>query len=303
MKNLNITSGEDLTIHDQFPMETNLHGPDISEKIIIYPRLVVYKNMLPNFKEHIEVLKESYIPHENNYYFKQWEDWYGLGDIMNLGLDPLSEEKFDQNDLYLNKQINLINALRNAFYKCTYDYVNYWNFELPNWVENGLSICKYNETRHNDKYAMVYHTDFRPTEVDAPGKKFGLTCTVYINDDYDGGGLSFLHEESGDVIDYKPDAGDIVVFPSGQPYWHAVDRVDNGEKYFVRCFWSYFTKGSKEWILNEMKYGRATWEKMETERLKKENEMGLHHKYLLEDGQTISRNATGFKPKRRIKIQ
>jgi hypothetical protein len=302
-KNINITFGEDLVIHDKFPMVDNLVGTDINEKIVIYPKLVVYKNMLPKFKEHIDALKESYFPHNNNYYFRPWEDWYGLGDIMNLALDPLVEKKFSEDNEYLNRQIDLINALRNAFYKCTYDYINEWNFDLPNWVANGISICKYNETKHDDKYAMTYHTDFRPTEVEAPGKKFGLTCTVYINDDYDGGGLSFLHEESGDVIDYKPNAGDVIVFPSGVPYWHAVDRVDNGEKYFVRLFWSYFTNGSKEWISNQLKYGRDAWEKIETERMKKENQMGLHHKYLLEEGEKIERNATGFIPKRRIKIQ
>lgn len=304
MKNENITTGEHLTISKNFPMIEGLIGPDVEEKIIIYPKLIVYKNMLPNFKEHMDLLKESESPKTNNYYFKPWEDWYGFGDMLNIGLDPLKEKQFNDDNLYLKKQINLINALRNAFYKCTYDYVNEWKFEMPNWVENGLSICKYNETKHSGEYAMLYHTDFRPTEIDAPGKKFGLTCTIYINDDYDKGGLSFIHEETGDVIDYKPSAGDVVVFPSGQPYWHAVDRVENGEKYFVRCFWSYFFEGTKEWFENEKLYGPKVWEKMETERMKKENNGGLHHKYVIKEGeQKHMSGATPFVAKRRMRIQ
>lgn len=304
MKNENITTAANLNIHQTFPMEKNLFGPDVNKKIIIYDGLVVYKNMLPNFKEHLELLKESKKFQKINYYFKPWEDWYGFGDMMNIGLDPLTQ-KFYEDSKYKEDQIKFINALRNAFYKCTYDYVKEWNFSLPNWVGNGLSICKYTPTNHKGPYAMLYHTDFRPTEAEAPGKKFALTCTIYLNDDYKGGGLSFIHEETGDVINYKPNAGDVVVFPSGLPYWHAVDRIDEGDKYLVRCFWSYFFEGTKEWFENEKRYGSEEWEKLETERMKKENSEGKNHKYLVAPGEKdkMLGHASPFFAKRIITIQ
>lgn len=305
MKNENITTGKNLLISNSFPMVDDLEGPEVDKKVVIYNNLNVYKNMLPDFKEHMELLKESQIFKEKNYYFKPWEDWYGFGDMMNIPLDPLKDNLIAEKSNYKDNQIKFIKALRNALYKCTKDYIDQWDFKLPNWVGNGLSICKYKPTEHASPYAMTYHTDFRPTEADAPGKKFGLTCTIYINDDYSGGGLSFLHEETGDVINYKPNAGDVVVFPSGVPYWHAVDRVDNSEKYLVRCFWSYFFEGKKEWFENQKKYGKDVWEKMETERMLQANARGENHKYLVAPGEDNKKIAfaSPFFAKKIIKIQ
>ena len=48
---------------------------------------------------------------------------------------------------------------------------------------------------------------------------------------------------SGRIV-YKPEAGDVVVFPSGNPdylsddgfYFHCVNRVTGGDKYFLSIF-------------------------------------------------------------------
>ena len=53
-------------------------------------------------------------------------------------------------------------------------------------------------------------------------------------DDYDGGDICFYI--NGDFVNYKPKAGDILVFPSGMPYYHGVKTIRNGNKFFIRNF-------------------------------------------------------------------
>jgi hypothetical protein len=104
---------------------------------------------------------------------------------------------------------------------------------------------------------------------------------MYLNDDYRDGGLSFL---TGDkrTIDYKPVAGDVLVFPSGHPdllsqegrYLHAVKRIRDVDKYLVRCFYQIPFDGTPEWHANQERFGAEEWAKMEKERI--ENNRRYH---------------------------
>lgn len=267
------------------------------KKEIIYPRVVVYKNLLPQAKQYTDLLKFSRTQ-PANFIFKNWEDWYGFGDFMNIGMPDNPEQvdipdiaTLDINDKYAQQQIDFVKTISKIFYDTTEDYKKEYNVELPNWVHAGISICKYDETPSNHRYAMHYHTDYRGADADSPGNKFAITCTIYLNDDYDGGGLKFLREDTGDIIDYKPEAGDVVVFPSGDPitgashYFHGVDKITNGEKYFIRCFWMYNFEGTKEWHENEKKYGKDEWAKIYDEQMVKSIKSGKWHRYVVEPGE------------------
>lgn len=61
-----------------------------------------------------------------------------------------------------------------------------------------------------------------------------LSMIFYLNDDYEGGELVFPRQG----IEYKPVAGDAIVFPSGFPYPHAVKPVTKGRRYAVIAFLS-----------------------------------------------------------------
>jgi hypothetical protein len=52
-------------------------------KIEIYPRVVVYKNTLPRWKDYINLLKQSETE-QPKYFFAEWQDWYGFGTMMNI---------------------------------------------------------------------------------------------------------------------------------------------------------------------------------------------------------------------------
>jgi hypothetical protein len=104
---------------------------------------------------------------------------------------------------------------------------------------------------------LPFHTDFYQREADLPGLKAEYTVTMYLNDDYNGGDIDFRIFNAGEnemrvvgnrleprdknygevpEIAYKPQAGDIIIFPSRPPFYHGVHRVTTGTKYFVRMF-------------------------------------------------------------------
>lgn len=262
-------------------------------KIVLYPRVNVYQNAIPNHSEYIELLERSQ-KEEPKHLFTKWDDWYGFGLMMNLGMTKDHEYKsdwqgipLDLSDEYAYKQMQFLKNLDNIFYSVTKDYIEEYSIDLPNWHPSGFSICKYKETENQNHLAMHYHTDYVGADAEAPGLKFAITCTMYLNDNYDGGGLSFLEEENGDVIDYKPKAGDVVVFPSGDPitgashYFHGVDKISNGDKYLVRTFWQYDYEGSTEWWSGKEKYGEEEWQNINKERFKKELASGKWHRYVV----------------------
>jgi hypothetical protein len=104
---------------------------------------------------------------------------------------------------------------------------------------------------------LPFHTDFYQADEFEPGLKAEYTVTMYLNDDYDGGEIDFRifnrRETEMRVVDgemvpttegeeipkivYKPQAGDIIIFPSRVPFYHGVRRVSTGTKYFARMFW------------------------------------------------------------------
>lgn len=62
-----------------------------------------------------------------------------------------------------------------------------------------------------------------------------ITSICYLNDDFDGGELSF--DLLGTKI--KPKAGMLVFFPTHKIYQHSVSTVSNGERYSVPKFWNF----------------------------------------------------------------
>lgn len=112
-------------------------------------------------------------------------------------------------------------------------------FDAHKHVEDSLDVC----LRH---YESLWHLQMQYKEAFnfvkyLPGKYFKIhgdhgpyyTCTisavVYLNDDYVGGELEFVRQN----LKIKPEAGDIVLFPSNFVYEHASCEVFEGTKYSV----------------------------------------------------------------------
>ena len=141
------------------------------KKVVIYPRVIVYQNAIPNHKDYINLLEFSQ-KNDPKFLFKSWDDWYGFGLMMNLGMtrDHKYESDWDGNpidlsDEYAKKQSDFLLTLDNVFHSVTKDYISDYDIKLPNWHSSGFSICKYNETAKENNLAMHYQ---------------GMTCHQYF---------------------------------------------------------------------------------------------------------------------------
>jgi hypothetical protein len=88
-------------------------------------------------------------------------------------------------------------------------------------------------------------------------KTLRYSLVMYLNDDFEGGEISFLLSPYEDVnsvpypsLDYdvalanneiafgvKPKAGSVIIFPSSAPYYHTAHLVKTGFKYMVPSHW------------------------------------------------------------------
>ena len=117
-------------------------------------------------------------------------------------------------------------------------------------IQNYMNPIYYNEI---DKNSDVEKVSFKMA-------RYGMI--IYLNDDYEGGELSFSVKDgvltstdnaaSEDfesdknigklTFSVKPEAGSVIIFPSESPYSHTAHLVKSGLKYMVPSFW--LNKGS-----------------------------------------------------------
>ena len=165
------------------------------------------------------------------------------------------------------------------------DYMNRYNFiisanediitkdeTLKRWRWISPNFCAYEETDISWLKAMHYHSDYIQEPITSPGYKFVYTSLAYFNDNYKGGEIDFCIGKK--LVEFKPEAGDILVFPSGHPnyftengqvYLHAVNKVIENKKYFCRSYWMEYNEGSVEWHEKEKEFGKEKWWSMQNE--------------------------------------
>jgi predicted 2-oxoglutarate/Fe(II)-dependent dioxygenase YbiX len=250
------------------------------KRIVLYDKVHVYKEIFKDVGSSAKFFLEN-----NNW--EKWGKWGRMSHINNL---VFNSENFPTEEEWQNYKIRVAKnneksehkkfdsvseEIFDIFYKVTKDYSFLNPADLPNWSFAPPSFCVY-ETKDggSETKEMEYHTDYQRELADEPGEKFAITCNFYLNDDYEGGEIMFkiYNEEKNcyEAFEYHPEAGDVLVFPSTDPYLHGVRLVTGGEKKFIRSFWCYKFDGSNEWWSNQKKYGEKLWSEMEKERAKKE---------------------------------
>jgi hypothetical protein len=232
----------------------------------IYPGVICYRNMLKDPDKAYETMRKSEELKNGDYYLSSWTPWSAFG-TYSQPKDSLTTAS--QGEQYDDEKA-LDEEIRNAYNKAISHYFNNISIErtLPEDAYfSGHSYCKYfNEIDVlKNNMTMQYHTDFIVSEKDMPGPKFHTTCTFYINDNYNGGDIEFY--VNGDITNHKPKAGDLMIFPSGEPFYHGVKTIPTGNKFFVRNFVMFNYDGSPEWIANQKRYGAYKWAKMENDRI------------------------------------
>jgi len=262
------------------------------EYVEIYPKIFVFKNPWKDIDLLVETIKKSEEEPEGS--ALHWKGWYTFGK---------EADQFDHSVVESDRkqtELKLWNEIIEVFHETTSYYANKFNIPVDKdkkvfnkdagtedfmWKLMGPSICKYDVGAgiEDEDLAMHVHTDYQREYHDFRGYKFAFTCTMYLNDDYEGGGVEYLVDNK--ALYYKPEKGDVLIFPAGDPdflsdqgeyYMHGVKKVAVNPKYFIRNHWVRFYPGSKEWLENEELYGKEMWKEMEIARTKKERTEGKY---------------------------
>jgi len=255
------------------------------KKEIIYPGVNVYRDLIEKSSDIIMFANGDYG------YVHPWHGWYHFGRQTSfINYPSFQSSKFpskaDWDNNWKSVENPIAHQIANAFFDSTSDYVASEDVSAPNWVHGQPSLCMYESEQASSQLAMQYHTDFIMSESRCRGFKHWLTCNIYLNDNYEGGELSFKifkTDSEYDIVKYKPKAGDVLVFPSHQPYYHGVTKTTFGSKYFVRAFWGYQYEGSPTWLEQEAIYGQEEWGKMEKKRIDYENKSSMWMKGYIEE--------------------
>jgi hypothetical protein len=255
----------------------------------IYPNIFVYNNVFEDPERMYKIAQDSINDYDEGIWEK-WQDWYEFGkkiEKFGIGFDRTKTEMSILQDVEVTNKIQedqkyFITELVRCFHVVNNHYMEYQNFpidkelgdvvksnktNMPKWNWTGPSLCRYyidsQASKWNDGIlAMRYHSDYVREPIKSPGYKFVLTTTTYLNDDYLKGGVDFAIGDK--LVNYKPKAGDFLVFPSGHPnyltkdgevYLHAAENCKDNEKYFTRMYWTVFEDGSDEWREKEALLG------------------------------------------------
>ena len=256
----------------------------------IYPLIYVYQGLLEDHIKLAQIIKNSEKESKGRYYLKDWTPWFVFGtytDEKRRGDDADKTHVMYINERYLCKRINEANnsALSHYVGKNNINLPKESYITTPNYAKyvSGIEVGLHEgamEDGSDRVLNMNYHTDYAIGEWYWPHDKFFITCTTYINDDYDGGELRFFVD--GSIITYKPKAGDVLVFPSGSPlypgthpYFHAVGQVENGEKFLTRAYIKHKWHITDEWLEGEKQF-KEDWPKIAKERIKEDNTLHFH---------------------------
>lgn len=192
----------------------------------LYDGIMYYKNIIEDpayFVSKIESL-DKYCGQFKN--ISKWEKWYASTDdtkqygFSKNGIFSIFAVEYEP-DFYISKIVSEVQNVINFSIK---NYCNKYKIKEP-WLPNYFSIKKYIPGAD-----MGPHVDSNdPTDVQHPV----LSGVIYLNDDYDGGEISFPNQN----ILLKPEAGSIIIFPSYEPYVHHPQKIIDGNKYMIPLFW------------------------------------------------------------------
>lgn len=222
----------------------------------LYDKIYVYHDTLKDFPDWLDSVSSFEAPDNNRYSVLEWRDWYTFGKMRAIIDTRDVPSETDHIQKYINHVLDVYD-------QTTKHYIADNNIDDSNLYPNHGFLCYYNPTTEDlhEKYLfMTYHTDYQQEKEDEPGQKFELTCNMYINDDYEGGEIAFSVGE--DRFEYKPKAGDVIIFPSKEPFYHGVKPNFINKKYFIRSFLMYDKEEDQYWLDGINKYGEALWLEM-----------------------------------------
>lgn len=218
-------------------------------KEILDEEIYYYKNVIEDPKALIEAIEKTELK-EFGYAMSPWEEWqacsgemytYGTHKkVFRSGIESLLDP--DRSEISY-----IFDIISKAFKDVAEDFALskkiegkpnlYVDFEIKKYMAGTMMGGHFDQQEGDDRlrYSLV----------------------LYLNDDYEGGEISFSikgydaldHEErphqdyevakSTDKITFgiKPEAGSCLIFPSSAPYHHTAHLIKDGFKYMVPMHW------------------------------------------------------------------
>lgn len=226
--------------------------------------VVLYKNIFKSTDDILSFFKEAESYKDDIYMMKKFEQWgqYGtMSEVDSASFHNFRLMFFNPNSDEQRKQKTIFEKLYHAYkfvkddFMMKYGNKNIWpsHYAKANiWNEadnTKIAFLKYDHKNviHGNKIKYnftAFHSDFFQQDMDTPGYKLIFTVMIYLNDDYEGGEICFWDGEK--IVGYKPKAGDVVVFPSCEPFYHGVLDIDKNDRYAIRMNYCSVTDGSHE---------------------------------------------------------
>ena len=175
----------------------------------------VHDGIVSNWQEIIDTVEDEVIDNPNELVWADATTMDGRKDgprrnkIMNL-----TQAGLNRNDV-ARKIHNQVGALID---ECVGKYAKH--FDTDFLTHEDYQMLKYSGST-NDHYDAHYDG--------GPSTKRWISAIIYLNDDYEGGELEFVHFG----VKLKPTKGSLVIFPSNYAYSHIAHPVTSGTKYAI----------------------------------------------------------------------
>lgn len=186
------------------------------------PAIFVYKNIFPKEMRIIETIEEALSLPNTPF---QWDNSSAIGDESVIKIDHANWEPRTE---YSAAVLDLHDLIIQKVKQCIEHYRPLNNLRPIEYID-GITVAKYGAGNY-----FEVHAD------DGDYYRCILSTVGYPNDEYKGGDLTFPNFN----LTYKPEAGDLVLFPSAYPYAHLTEPItDEGIKYslVMMADWSEFT--------------------------------------------------------------
>lgn len=228
----------------------------ISEQM--FDKVYYYKNVLSDPQNLIKLIEET---QSDDYkeFITPWEEWsacsgemYVYGNHKRIKCLTIDDVMLKCSENILENSKYIFNEIFEGFKNVCLDYAEKVNEDAKVLLMTDTAIKRY-ET------GTFMGSHFDQQEGD---QRLKYSLVMYLNDDYEGGELSFSVKDgvltstdnaaSEDfesdknigklTFSVKPEAGSVIIFPSESPYSHTAHLVKSGFKYMVPSFW--LNKGS-----------------------------------------------------------
>lgn len=229
------------------------------KKQVLGEKVHYYEDGIKDIEKLMSTL-DDIIDIEKQYNIEPWLDWtasndknfiYGetktfdLNSIDNFPTSIITDT--DKHKEYKEKMKYIYDVIMQSFYDVSKDYA----VALGDNDEPKL-FPVFNIKKYSTGSAMGAHFD----QLDGD-KTLRYSLVMYLNDDFEGGEISFVISDYDGVkittssnLDYdlavkakdfdfgiKPKAGSVIIFPSSAPYFHTAHIVKSGFKYMVPGHW------------------------------------------------------------------